>query len=829
MVFRTVCPYCGYSTRFLKLIIRHYIQEHESDSNFNIMCGIDNCLSSYHNPLSLKKHILRKHSDAVKLGQNRNGNECVSSVRLGDSVGLISDIEQDTDVKPDGVSVSDGTDFQILEDESESERQTKKDAEYDILKFVLNLRVKKCVTEQSTEYIIQKFENLITDCIDQTQNSLNNIEEELGNLSISTICNPLKKLQSNLLDFNTVYKQNQRLQQDPFVAPISINDNLSDGDSVIYIPIIETLKSLLKHEDIISFVTKPHSNINSDIISDYSSCNRFQNSFFSRKNTISIQLYIDDFTLSNPLGTSAKKHKICALYFSIGNIPYKLRSKLYTIQLVSLFPSRLVKKYGFTILLSKFISDLKSLETNGIEVDTSCGIQKFYGSIHLLVADNLAAHEIGGFVTSFSAFRRCRFCNVTSDTLQLHFHERDFELRNSESYDAQVQHVINDPQLSTIYGIKNSCVLNELTYFHVCWSSPSDIAHDLFEGFCRDLLKVVLDHCLNLKLFSIDFLNLRISQFPYAGKDSTNKPSNISGVNTSATKVVIKQTAAECHNLVSLLPLLVAHKIPITDPYWLCYLSFLNCLDYILAPSLNVGQIKYMEELITDFISMYKNLDDNIHIKPKLHFMIHYATQYLLFGPLINLSTLRYEGVHSKLKTIFNSCKNYKNPCLTIATRYQYLQSLHSMNSEFLLENEVKFSKKSNIKYPSDLGADISEHLEELGHSCPIPSITTTEWVEYCGIKYEKGTVVIIGFDYEYQFAIIENATSIKGHPYLIVQMLDIIEFNTHIHSYILKRSEDHCLIKISDLLSPNALPAYKTELNELVVRMRHLVVDTRV
>ena len=48
-----------------------------------------------------------------------------------------------------------------------------------------------------------------------------------------------------------------------------------------------------------------------------------------------------------------------------------------------------------------------------------------------------------------------------------------------------------------------------------------------------------------------------------------NKPGIISGVNSSMTKIVIKQTAAECHNLVIFLPLFVAHEIPESDPYWL--------------------------------------------------------------------------------------------------------------------------------------------------------------------------------------------------------------------------------------------------------------------
>ena len=39
--------------------------------------------------------------------------------------------------------------------------------------------------------------------------------------------------------------------------------------------------------------------------------------------TIALGLYIDDFEVANPLGTSRLKHKMCAVYWVIANIPAK--------------------------------------------------------------------------------------------------------------------------------------------------------------------------------------------------------------------------------------------------------------------------------------------------------------------------------------------------------------------------------------------------------------------------------------------------------------------------------------------------------------------------
>lgn len=39
--------------------------------------------------------------------------------------------------------------------------------------------------------------------------------------------------------------------------------------------------------------------------------------------SIALGLYIDDFEVCNPLGTSKKKHKVCAVYWVISNVPIR--------------------------------------------------------------------------------------------------------------------------------------------------------------------------------------------------------------------------------------------------------------------------------------------------------------------------------------------------------------------------------------------------------------------------------------------------------------------------------------------------------------------------
>ena len=45
-----------------------------------------------------------------------------------------------------------------------------------------------------------------------------------------------------------------------------------------------------------------------------------RNAILSTGCAISLILYVDDFEICNPLGTSRKKHKICAIYWILGNL-----------------------------------------------------------------------------------------------------------------------------------------------------------------------------------------------------------------------------------------------------------------------------------------------------------------------------------------------------------------------------------------------------------------------------------------------------------------------------------------------------------------------------
>lgn len=113
----------------------------------------------------------------------------------------------------------------------------------------------------------------------------------------------------------------------------------------------------------------------------------------------SLILYIADFEKGNPRGTTRKKHKVTAVYWVFANIPVHLRSTLASISLAILCKAEDTKQFGFHSILEPLLTDLQSLEKDGLVVPVIGKAIK--GTVVGVVADNVGAHSVAGFVESF--------------------------------------------------------------------------------------------------------------------------------------------------------------------------------------------------------------------------------------------------------------------------------------------------------------------------------------------------------------------------------------------------------------------------------------------
>lgn len=115
----------------------------------------------------------------------------------------------------------------------------------------------------------------------------------------------------------------------------------------VYVSLYNVLECLLDRTDILDKIVFNQQSTSGHFES-------FQDGSYFQENrllgdqdlAISLGLYVDEFEVCNPLGTSRKIHKIVAIYWVVLNLPSQFRSSLHSIQLAVLGKSEDVRFFG---------------------------------------------------------------------------------------------------------------------------------------------------------------------------------------------------------------------------------------------------------------------------------------------------------------------------------------------------------------------------------------------------------------------------------------------------------------------------------------------------
>lgn len=224
----------------------------------------------------------------------------------------------------------------------------------------------------------------------------------------------------------TAYKRKEYFKElFNVVEPVEFILDQKKGRTFQYIPLLQSLQQLLGCTVVLNSVINSHrtqgSNTEQLANQQYRSIRDGgyfkENPFLSGDELkICLTVYIDDFELCNPLGTSRKKHKLCSVYWILNNLPPGSHSALSSIYVTVLCKSDDVKVYGYGKILEPLLQDLFTLEEHGVFISK---LGKFVkGTVHSVIADNLGAHGSAGFVKSFSGHCICRFCTAEKVDIQ---------------------------------------------------------------------------------------------------------------------------------------------------------------------------------------------------------------------------------------------------------------------------------------------------------------------------------------------------------------------------------------------------------------------------
>ena len=577
-----------------------------------------------------------------------------------------------------------------------------------------------------------------------------------------------------------------------------------------YVPLFETLKSLLINPGVVHEIENPRPP--SNLLRDFCDGDRFKSHplFRNDNNALQIVAYYDELEICNPLGAAAKVHKLGLVFMFLANINPRFRSTLRMTQLVAVATSKVIKEHGIDEILKPFIADVKRLGVDGIDITVNGVCKNYKGALLAFLADNLASHSVGGFKESMSfAFRFCRRCMATRITSNSSFSDQHFELRTPTAYDMQCKQLQGPlkEHYSKIYGINRRAKLEDIPHFSVTTCLPFDIMHDLFEGAVLYEIKALLKHCIVNKYFTLDELNSRIHAFDYGYSEMNNKPIALE-VGVTRDEVKFRQTASSSWLLARVLPLLIGDIIPLGDEAWHCYQLLLKIVDICTAQYCNVDSIAHLHTLIEEHHFLFKATYE-LPLLPKQHFMVHYPRQILQMGPLIHSWNMRHE---SKLRLCKQASEhgNFKNICYSVSMKHQRWMCLQLQAHSFL-ELPPENGGKSSTCLLSDESSCFVECYKLFDPSSLDSTIITHyTWVKFHHFIYKKGGVVLINDSPCFGKITDVFYVSTNTEPLLCIDVYKARCFDEHYHAFCLANVHKNLIVPVSKLLLPNVLHFYK-------------------
>ncbi|XP_034240899.1 uncharacterized protein LOC117645090 [Thrips palmi] len=399
-------------------------------------------------------------------------------------------------------------------------------------------------------------------------------------------------------------------------------DNRLDPKTNEYVPtqvtesfqsvsIIDTLKLVLSQKKNRDNIFQDYIRKKSGVLKSWMDGSDFENHPLLTKypKALQICLFYDDLEIASALGSKTIIHKLGVFFFQILNGPAHLKSKLSSIHLLALAYADDLKKPGaFKKVLYKFVQDMKKLGSEDgvvIEID---GQQLIMRAVLVTVAaDTLAAHQLLGFLSPAARFF-CRVCMISRPLFRLDGN-LEAELRTPENHDKQVVEVIKVPKLSTQYGVKEECCLNEVPYFHCVDGSVFDAFHDLLEGVVPAVLKMVLRNIIYIrKALTVPEFNMRIASFSYGIPDSKNKPSPNFTLNMLTGHDKPKQTGTQMWCLMRAFPFLVADCVAEGDPHMEVIFVTQDIMKIVFSFETTDYDLDHLDTLIFRLIDMFKSL-----------------------------------------------------------------------------------------------------------------------------------------------------------------------------------------------------------------------------
>lgn len=524
--------------------------------------------------------------------------------------------------------------------------------------------------------------------------------------------------------------------------------------------------------------------------------------FQSNENAIQIQIFFDDFQVTNPLGS--RKVKLTAIYFIVRNFPPHFVSQLKNMFLVLLCDSQVASNSGCNAILEHFVREIKVLETEGIKIDDNLLLK---GTLVQVSFDNLGGNTIFGFVQSFNHTYFCRICYCEKNTCRECTREIAEKIRTKDHYNTQITKINNkleshkEIDLIKTFGIKNYCVLNELKYYHTISNRSQDIMHDIFEGAMPLTLKSLFSHFVENKIITKDDIAKRILAFDFGILERSNKPSPV-----LFSKKNLNQNASQMRCLMLHFPFIFNDLLKIQDrekrnfvhKAWRVVEYLLKINQIISSSILKEDQLTNLDKYTDKYLECYKTTFDT-HLTPKLHFMTHYANTIRKMGPITDLQMMRGDAKHQTFTQFAKNTKCYVNICKTLSDKHQEMMESELRTNTFVDQIQTSKAVKPAMKN-GKLITEFKSHKQMFSeHFQNIADVIVRDILIANSFRFQKGLFVLLidQIDQIYQIdAILQHQKQIT----FLCTPFRAVKFHKFGNCFQVIKSEKQILIRYSDL-----------------------------
>lgn len=208
--------------------------------------------------------------------------------------------------------------------------------------------------------------------------------------------------------------------------------------------------------------------------------------------------------------------------------------------------------------------------------------------------------------------------------------------------------------------------------------------------------------------------------------------------------------------------------------------SLLKIVQIVYSSKVTEIERKKLEEYVFKHLDLIQKVF-NVKLIPKHHFLTHYATLFLLMGPLIFMSTMRYESKHQNLKELIKTSRNFMNVTHTI-TKYHQAQLTFKSDT---YSNDSKHGKKIPYhKIESKINACVKTFISN--NFSTQDELFFVDWFSLNTYIYRKGLFVI----HNQKFVQIEDLFIYNNEKCIVGTEWDCIEFDDFLNSLQIAKSE---------------------------------------